>query len=203
MDNKGRIYTEIKGIGEDGTFTGIASMYGVSDLEGDIIEKGAFTKTIRENPEVPVLWQHDEEEVIGLGTVAEKGNKIEISGKLDLEDPVAQNAYRKIKSGLVKGLSIGFMAVKKTFGEENGQFIRRLQEIKLMEVSIVTFPAMPQAQITSVKNADEITQRLSAIEAKLSALEAEKAAPAAPITPEPVADHSAELALARALVLLS
>lgn len=203
MDNKGRIYTEIKGIGEDGTFTGIASMYGVSDLEGDIIEKGAFTKTIRENPEVPVLWQHDEEEVIGLGTVAEKGNKIEISGKLDLEDPVAQNAYRKIKNGLVKGLSIGFMAVKKTFGEENGQFIRRLQEIKLMEVSIVTFPAMPQAQITSVKNADEITQRLSAIEAKLSALEAEKAAPAAPITPEPVADHSAELALARALVLLS
>jgi uncharacterized protein len=197
MDNKGRIYTEIKGIGEDGTFSGIASMYGVSDMEGDIIEKGAFTKTIRENPEIPVLWQHDEEEVIGLGTVSEKGNKIEITGKLDLEDPVAQNAYRKIKNGLVKGLSIGFMAVKKTFGEENGQFIRRLQEIKLMEVSIVTFPAMTQAQITSVKSSDETAQRIKALEDKISALEAEKAAPAAPAKPEPVADHSAELAIAR------
>jgi len=199
MDNKRRIYTEIKGIGEDGTFTGIASMYGVSDLEGDIIEKGAFTKTIRENPEVPVLWQHDEEEVIGLGTVSEKGNKIEITGKLDLEDPVAQNAYRKIKNGLVKGLSIGFMAVKKTFGEENGQFIRRLQEIKLMEVSIVTFPAMTQAQITNVKAADELTQRVTALEEKFAALaqKATEPAPAALAKPEPVQDHSAELAIAR------
>jgi len=203
MDNKGHIYTEIKAMGEDGTFTGIASMYGTPDMEGDIIEKGAFTKTIRENPEIPVLWQHDEEEVIGLGTVSEKGNKIEISGKLDLEDPVAQNAYRKIKNGLVKGLSIGFMAVKKTFGEENGQFIRRLQEIKLMEVSIVTFPAMSQAQITSVKSSDETAQRFKALEDKISALEAEKAAPAAPAKPEPVTDHSAELAFARLRMLLN
>jgi hypothetical protein len=197
MDNKGHIYTEIKAMGEDGTFTGIASMYGVSDLEGDIIEKGAFTKTIRENPEVPILWQHEDDEVIGLGTVSEKGNKIEITGKLDMEDPVAQNAYRKIKNGYVKGLSIGFMAIKKTFGEEDGKFVRRLQEIKLMEVSIVTFPAMPQAQVTSVKASDETAQRIKALEDKIAALEAEKAAPAAPAKPEPVADHSAELALAR------
>ncbi|CAB4166484.1 COG3740 Phage head maturation protease [uncultured Caudovirales phage] len=203
MDNKGHIYTEIKAMGEDGTFTGIASMYGVTDLEGDVIEKGAFTKTIRENPEVPVLWQHDDEEVIGLGTVTEKGNKIEVTGKLDMEDPVALNAYRKIKNGLVKGLSIGFMAVKKTYGEEDGKYVRRLQEIKLMEVSIVTFPAMTQAQITSVKAADETTQRIKALEDKISALEAEKAAPAAPAKPEPVADHSAELALARLRMLLN
>lgn len=199
METKQRIYTEIKAIGNDGTFTGIASMYGVSDVEGDIIEKGAFTKTIRENPEVPILWQHEEDEVIGLGTVAEKGNKIEVTGKLDMEDPVAQNAYRKIKNGLVKGLSIGFMAIKKTFGEENGVFVRRLQEIKLMEVSIVTFPAMAQAQITSVKNADEIAQRLAAAEARLSALEQKattEPAPAATATPEPVSDHSAAIAAA-------
>jgi uncharacterized protein len=203
MDNKGHIYTEIKAMGEDGTFTGIASMYGVSDMEGDIIEKGAFTKTIRENPEVPVLWQHEDDEVIGLGTVSEKGNKIEIAGKLDMEDPVAQNAYRKIKNGLIKGLSIGFMAVKKTYSEEDGKFIRRLQEIKLMEVSIVTFPAMSQAQITSVKASDETAQRIKALEDKISALEAEKAAPAAPAKPEPVTDHSAELALARLRMLLN
>jgi len=203
MDNKGHIYTEIKAMGEDGTFTGIASMYGVTDLEGDVIEKGAFTKTIRENPEVPVLWQHDDEEVIGLGTVSEKGNKIEVTGKLDMEDPVALNAYRKIKNGLVKGLSIGFMAVKKTYGEEDGKYVRRLQEIKLMEVSIVTFPAMSQAQITSVKAADETTQRIAALEAKISALEAEKAAPAAPAKPEPVQDHSAAIALAIARMSLN
>jgi phage shock protein A len=72
-----------------------------------------------------------------------------------------------------------------------------------MEVSVVTFPALPQAQITSVKSADELTQRIAELETKLSALEAEKATPAAPEKPEPVQDHSAELALARLRMLLN
>lgn len=202
MDN-GRIVLEIKSLSEDGSFTGIASVYGVEDSYGDIIEKGAFTKTIQENPEIPLLWQHDDSEVIGKGSVSEQSGKIMISAQLDMEDPTAQKAYRKIKNKLVKGLSIGFQSIKKTFGEENGKYIRRIQELKLMEVSIVTFPALAQAQITSVKSTDELAQRLTAMESKLSALEAEKATPAAPAKPEPVQDHSAELALARLRLLLN
>jgi HK97 family phage prohead protease len=196
MDN-GQIVLEIKSIDENGSFTGIASLYGVEDSYGDIIEKGAFTKTLQENPEIPLLWQHDDSEVIGKGTVTEQGGKVMISAQLDMDDATAQKAYRKIKNKLVKGLSIGFQSIKRTFGEENGKYIRRIQELKLMEVSIVTFPALAQAQITQVKQRDELTERLAAVESQLSALAAEKAAPAAPAKPEPVADHSAELAAAR------
>lgn len=196
MDN-GQIVLEIKSMDDNGSFTGIASVYGVEDSYGDIIEKGAFTKTIQENPEIPLLWQHDDSEVIGKGTVTEQNGKVMISAQLDMEDSTAQKAYRKIKNKLVKGLSIGFQSVKKTFGEENGRYIRRIQELKLMEVSIVTFPALAQAQITQVKQRDEIAERLKAVEEQLSALAEKKAAPAAPAKPEPVADHSAELALAR------
>jgi HK97 family phage prohead protease len=196
MDN-GQIVLEIKSLNEDGSFTGIASVYGVEDSYGDIIEKGAFTKTLQENPEIPLLWQHDDSEVIGKGTVTEQGGKVMISAQLDMEDSTAQKAYRKIKNKLVKGLSIGFQSIKRTFGEENGRYIRRIQELKLMEVSIVTFPALAQAQITQVKQRDELTERLASVESQLSALAAEKAAPAAPAKPEPVADHSAELAIAR------
>ena len=136
-------------------------------------------------------------EVIGKGTVTEQGGKVMISAQLDMDDATAQKAYRKINNKLVKGLSIGFQSIKKTFGEENGRYIRRIQELKLMEVSIVTFPALAQAQITQVKQRDEIAERLKAVEAQLSALAEQKAAPAAPAKPEPVADHSAELAAAR------
>lgn len=202
MDN-GQIVLEIKSLSEDGSFTGIASVYGVEDSYGDIIEKGAFTKTIQENSEIPLLWQHDDSEVIGKGTVSEQSGKVMIAAQLDMEDPTAQKAYRKIKNKLVKGLSIGFQSIKRTFGEENGKYIRRIQELKLMEVSIVTFPALAQAQITSVKSTDELAQRLTAMESKLSALATPQATPAATVQPEPVQDHSAELALARLRLLLN
>jgi phage head maturation protease len=77
-------FLEIKEVGEDGTFTGIASVYGVEDLGGDVIEKGAFKKTIEENPEVVILWQHDADEVIGKGRVVEQGNKIMLEATLDM-----------------------------------------------------------------------------------------------------------------------
>jgi hypothetical protein len=150
--------------------------------------------------------------------VTEQGTKIMLEGELDLDDPTAQKAYRKMRQKLVKGLSIGFIAIKRKFDEEAGRYIRRIQELKLMEVSVVTFPMLPSAQITSVKQRDDAAAERAAelaaqkaaervadlvkpIEERLSALEAKATAPppAAPTpTPEPVQDHSAiSLALAR------
>lgn len=201
----GTIQLEIKSVDESGKFSGIASVYDIEDLGGDIIEKGAFTKTLREKPDVPILWQHDSSEVIGKGRVSEQGNRIVIDGELDLEDPMGQKAYRKMKGKLVSGLSIGFIAVKRKFDEMGDKYVRRIQELKLVEVSVVTFPMLPAAQITSVKNRDEFAERITALEARLSALEEKAAtpAPAAPAPePEPVQDHSA-IALALTKLRLS
>ena len=116
MENcDGHLLVEVKEVGADGTFQGVASVYGVEDLGGDVIEKGAFKKTLAENPVVPVLWQHDSHEVIGQGELKEWQGKIIISGQLDLDDPTAAKAHRKLKSKLIKGLSIGFQAIKSTF----------------------------------------------------------------------------------------
>jgi HK97 family phage prohead protease len=188
----------VQSAGDNGTFHGVASVYGVIDSDRDVIEKGAFTKTLRERPEVPILWYHDQSEVIGKGRVYEAGNQILIDGELDLEDPLAAKAHRRMKKGLVDSLSIGFTIAsrdKVTIDRETD--VRHIKELKLWEVSVVTFGAHPDAQITSVKQRDELTERLSAVEAQLTALAAEKAAPAAPVQPEPVQDHSAELAAAR------
>ena len=144
-------FFDVKEVGEDGTFTGIASQYGVEDLTGDIIDRGAATKTIKENPVVPLLWQHDAQEVIGEAHVEERQGRIMLTGKLDLDDPVAQKAYAKLKKKLIKGLSIGFTAIKTLWEEVDGRMIRHISEMKLWEISVVTFPALPSAQVMRVK----------------------------------------------------
>jgi len=155
------IYTptfELKALTEEGTFEGILSAYGVEDLYGDVIDKGAFRKTLAEQPVVPLLWQHDRKEVIGEAEVAERGSKILMSGALDMEDPVAVRVYGKLKKRLVKGLSIGFQTLKSTFEEVTVEgvkkYIRHIQELKLWEGSVVTFPALPMAAVTRVKAVD-------------------------------------------------
>lgn len=205
IDRTYELKAEVKELKEDGTFSGVASMYDVEDLAGDIIDRGAFKKTLSENPTVPILWQHDSGEVIGEGALKEWQNKILLEGKLDIEDdPVAAKAHAKMKRGRIKGLSIGFRTIKGVWEEreEDGKtrYVRHIQELKLMEVSVVTFPALPQAQVTRVKSDDpELSARLERIEQELTALKANKATPQpepAPteeppaVTPEPATDHS-------------
>ena len=146
---------EIKAAAADGTFEGVASKYGVEDAYGDVIEKGAFTKTIKDGNPFPVLWQHRAADVIGDGSVSETGGDIVIKGQMDMEDPVAKKAIAKMKKGLIRGLSIGFTTVRATFEEIKDQrkWIRHIHELKLWEVSVVTFPALSGAQVTAVKSA--------------------------------------------------
>lgn len=144
---------EIKQFGEQGSFTGMASVYGNKDLGGDVVEPGAFAKTLSEKGgQVPILWQHDPSEPIGMGTITDSADGLQISGDLAIDSsPVAQKAYGLLKRGILKGLSIGYDAIRKE--TKNG--VRYLQELKLWEVSIVTFPMNEMAGITGIKAAEE------------------------------------------------
>jgi HK97 family phage prohead protease len=174
-------------------------VYGVEDLGGDVINKGAFKKTIQERPEVPILWQHDQREVIGKGAVSEYQGKLILKARLDMEDPTAQKAYRKMKEKFISGLSIGFSAIKSGWKDIEGRMVREIDEAKLWEVSVVTFPMLPLAQVTAVKAAEDFTARIAALETENKALKAEidtlkgavQAEPAATKQPtEPAVDHS-------------
>lgn len=140
---------EVKEIDEAGKFTGWASMYDKVDLGGDVIRRGAFTKTLSETDSVPILWMHDSREApIGSGKLIDMQRGLKVEGQFDMEDPLAVRAYKKLKAGFMKGLSIGFTAVKDKISDN----VRELLEVKLWEISVVTFPMLPSAQVTSVKN---------------------------------------------------
>lgn len=152
MKTKLRMRLEIKEISPEGTFEGMLSPYGNVDRGGDLIERGAYVKTLKDQgPTRPMLWQHDTSMPIGELTLEDRTDGLWCKGQLLMALPEAQKAYLLIKARIVKGLSIGFEAVKDAI--ENG--VRRLKEIRLYEGSIVTFPMNEAAIIHSVKGEGE------------------------------------------------
>ncbi len=73
METK-HVQMELKATGDAGTFTGYGSVFGNVDLHGDIVEKGAFTETLRERPieHVGLYWMHDPREPMGTWYILEE-----------------------------------------------------------------------------------------------------------------------------------
>ena len=139
---------------EPGTFEGCASPYGVVDDGQDIVERGAFAKTLSENgPTFPLLWCHDLAAPIGTVQLTDSLKGLMARGRLVLSVPKACEAHDLMLAGAVKGLSIGFQAIKEVM--EAG--IRHLKEIRLYEISLTPMPMNAEAVVTAVKQhgADE------------------------------------------------
>ena len=145
---------DLKYLDEQGYFEGYAARFNNVDLGGDVIERGAFKKTLNDRLQsgkpIRVFWNHDTSKM-PIGVVEEAYEDemgLYVKGKLDIEyDPNAQLVYRKLKGGRVDGMSIGYETIKEAW--EGG--IRKLKEIKLWEISFVNFPMNPGAQVTAIK----------------------------------------------------
>jgi HK97 family phage prohead protease len=150
---------EIKAVNADGTVEGYGSVFGVKDSYADIIQKGAFVKSIdahREGKSMPaMLWQHDAAQPIGVWTeMSEDANGLKLKGKLAMDTVKGSEAHALLKMGAINGLSIGFMTKQAAYDEKTET--RTLTEVELWEVSLVTFPANTKARVTNVKSADEL-----------------------------------------------
>lgn len=164
-----RAKIDAKSISDDGeyaTFKGYASTFGNEDSYGDVIERGAFTKTASEaNGSLPMLWQHDTDEVIGTyPAMAENQQGLEVEGQIVLATQRGREAYALLKAGAIKSMSIGFTIPDGKADYDQEQQVRRIREVRLWEISLVTFPANAKAAITQVKRreavGDDMVERL-------------------------------------------
>ena len=139
---------------EAGEFDGFASVFGNVDQHRDIVEPGFFAKTLKETGgRVPILWQHDRHEPIGVSLKLEETDTgLDAVGKLVLGVQRAREAHELLLEKAIKGLSIGYTVVKHSFDENTG--IRRLMEGKLHEFSLVTFAANTRASVRRVKSGE-------------------------------------------------
>lgn len=160
---------DVKALNEDGTFEGYASVYGNVDSYGEVVEKGAFKRTLdQKGSEIVLLWYHDPTQPIGLGNVAEDDYGLYLKGQLDLDTEAGKTAYSRMRKKIVKGLSIGYRVVRDMV--ETGK--RKLLELDLREVSLVTFPANSLATVTAVKAGRVLSAKnRSAIDAAIASLQ--------------------------------
>ena len=140
------------GIAADGAFAGYASLFDVPDMGNDIIAPGAFAESLaRRGPRgIKLLFQHDAAQPIGVWkTLREDARGLYAEGQLSLDNSKARDILALLRSGAIDGLSIGFRAVTASRSGKSGP--RRLTKIDLWEISVVTFPMLPGARVTSVK----------------------------------------------------
>jgi len=134
----------------DGTFEGYASVFGVVDQGMDMVAPGAFRASLNTGRKVKMLWQHDTSKVIGVyESIAEDDYGLKVKGRLLADVKQGAEALILLRAGAIDSMSIGYR-VREAEPEADGR-VRRLTAIDLMEISLVTFPMLPDALVTAVK----------------------------------------------------
>lgn len=148
---------------EQGIFSGYGAVFGNVDSGGDIIEPGAFTKTIAEGWErVKILALHNDSWLpIGKPIeLREDSNGLYIKAKVS-DTSMGRDIKVLLKDGVLNELSIGYDPVSFDYDKDTG--IRHLREIKLWEVSVVTWAMNPEATISDYKSARDVADSVGAI----------------------------------------
>lgn len=189
---------EMRKDGETRTMAGHAAVFdSPADLGGftETIRRGAFTKTIGE-ADVRALWNHDDNYVLGRtksGTLRLSEDETGLHVEIDAPDTsFARDLAVSMERGDVDQMSFAFQVVRENWTQREGQPpLRELLEVRLFDVSPVTYPAYEDTDIALRKHLEE--RELTDDEKTtlrdilgLDAIEAEAAPPPAghPVTPQ-------------------
>ena len=121
-------------------FAGYAALFDHIDRGGDIVARGAFADTLKTGRAIPLLWQHDPRHCVGVVELCEEDARgLRVIGRLHVQ---ASDEAAWLRSGAVGGLSFGYRV-----RASQGTRPRRLIELDLVEISLVTFPMQPSARV--------------------------------------------------------
>jgi HK97 family phage prohead protease len=160
MEYKGCV-SEIKDVTQSGTVVFYASVFGNADLGGDIIEAGAFKKTLNENMKAIRHFKHHNPKLMPgvIQELKEDSYGLLATSKLILNTQLGKETYEEYKAMAEAGKSmdhsIGYSTIK--FEDDKSQDLRKLKEVRLFEVSTLTEWGMnPLAQTVAVKSIEEL-----------------------------------------------
>ncbi len=141
---------------EAGEISGYASVFGAPDQSGDVVQNGAYAPCLKALAEagrsVKMLWQHDPARPIGVwDEVREDKKGLFVKGRILPGVQAGAEALALIEAGAIDGLSIGYRTIR---SEKSQKGRRLLHELDLWEVSLVTFPMLPEARVEAEADAD-------------------------------------------------
>lgn len=147
----------ITGGGDDKpkTIVGYAAVFNKlsEDLGGfrEKIAKGAFTATLESGDDVRALVDHDTGKILGRnksGTLKLEQNSKGLKATIKPADTQAgRDIMTSLERGDIDGMSFGFRTITDKWETVNDEEIRTLMEVKLFDVSVVTYPAYPDTSV--------------------------------------------------------
>lgn len=143
---------EVKSL-NDREFEGHGSVFRNVDLGGDIVVPGAFKKSLAQHKasgSLPALfWMHDPTRVAGKWVdMDEDRHGLKVKGVL-ADTPLGNEIHTLLKMDAVRGLSIGYRTLDQDWDKDGNRLIK---EAELWEVSVVSLPMNPLAQVAHVKS---------------------------------------------------
>lgn len=129
-------------------FAGYAAIFDRPDRGGDVVRAGAFGRSLKRGAgAVPLLWQHDPARPVGrIEYLREDRRGLRVIARLS-DGATGREAAALLKEGAVAGLSFGYRVRK-----EKGAAPRELEEVELVEISLVTVPMQPKARVHAVQD---------------------------------------------------
>lgn len=158
----------LKSIAAGGVFEGYASLFNRKDQGADIVLPGAFRDTLRERGAsgVRMLYQHNPAEPIGVWEMlVEDERGLLARGRLMADVSRGREVLALMRAGAIDGLSIGFKTIRARRDRVRGG--RLIEKVDLWEISVVTFPMLPDARISTVKNRRTPVSRITRHEADI------------------------------------
>ncbi|MFC4426212.1 HK97 family phage prohead protease [Deinococcus navajonensis] len=151
----------------EGVITAYAAAFGNTDSYGDVIQRGAFTKTITERKDkVKVLYNHDYYSNLPVGkpiSMVEDSYGLLTSTKMS-QTQMGQDIYTLAQEGALDSMSIGYSALKAEYPDDQASrasgIWRVITEAKLYEYSFVPFPANESAVITGIKSGTDLEREI-------------------------------------------
>lgn len=143
-------------------FEGYASLFSIPDGAGDIVSPGAFQNSIRKRGlgRIRMLYQHLAHEPIGVWEeMREDDQGLYVRGRLITDTQRGRDVAALLREGALNGLSIGFRTLRAR--RDGARGLRKLLDVELWEVSVVTFPLLTGSQVTAIgKKSDSLVHLL-------------------------------------------
>lgn len=178
------VTAEIRAVSDDGAgLSGYAAHFGNVDSYGTAMKRGAFRKTLKERGDrIPVLWNHWSDAPIGKPTeLKEDKTGLYFDATISEGTNQGRDVMTLLRDGVPLGMSFGFETIKSRpiedgdevdfatapdfyKGKDGREYVRLIEEVRLWEISVVTFPANELATINDVRSTQQVTALATLLE---------------------------------------
>lgn len=169
---------------------GHASAFGNVDSHGDIVEKGAFKRSIEDakKRKINLFSSHsmDARDLVGsITSMREDGKGLAFEAAIS-QSPSAQDIAIKAAEGHLSEVSIGFFIkeYEEVRDKKTNRTIRHIKEVELVEISLVSRASNPEATILEVREEDLTTSKTNNEQPKEVKMSEENKSEAKEVNPE-------------------